>query len=168
MFSNNIDLTGLKMSKKPTSVMRYELDELHLSFEEAVELLKQPAFPWKHFGKIFPLGARIYREGEYEQLLNLAVDALPSDLAREMLLDVLDAQQIVLLEQSLLILEGLGDNGSPDRHKFEGAAEFASSFLGISRGVRHRLGLKRQYGWKADSWHQSAFNIMCSRDVGPD
>ena len=148
--------------------MKFDAINSQLSFVEAAELLKQSAFPWKHFEKIFPLGARIYREGEYEQLLNLAVDALPSDLAREMLLDVLDAQQIVLLEQSLLILEGLEDNGSPDRHEFEGAAEFASSFLGISRGVRQRLGLKRQYAWKAESWRDSAFAIMCSREVGPE
>ena len=114
------------------------------------------------------MGERIYREGEYQQLLNLAVDALPSNLAREMLLDVLDAQQIVLLEQSLLILEGLGDRGSPDHQEFEGTAEFAGSFLGLSRGVRQQLGLRRKYGWKADSLHESAFDIMFSREVGPD
>lgn len=148
--------------------MKNEAFSNPLSFEEAACLLKQPEFPWKHFKQIFPLGQRIYREGDYEQLLNLAMDALPSDLARETVLDVLDAQQCVMLEQSLLILRGLGDDGSASCAEFEGSAEFAGNFLEISRWVRDKYRLNRKNGWKANSWRDSAFDIMCSRDVGSD
>lgn len=99
---------------------------------------------WECFREVFPFGYLDLREGEYHQLVNEALDILPDDKQRTLLLDLLDAQWCVFVEQ-LWIAHECGS----DPNRFVGESHFALARLQIDTNIRGERDLPMKDGRKA-------------------
>jgi hypothetical protein len=113
-------------------------------FEEAIKTVKDKGFHWKNFRDIFPFGFLGFSEGEYARLVNAALDSLPNDRERAVLLDLLDAQWCAYVEQLWIAHEFGGDPQC-----FVGECHFALARLQISTNIRGARGLPEKNGRNA-------------------
>jgi hypothetical protein len=118
--------------------------EEEFSLEEALRSIGDKGFRWEDFREIFPFGFLGLREGEYERLVDAALESLPDDRERAVLLDLLDAQWCVYIEQLWIAHEFGGD---PQR--FVGKNHFALARLQMSSNIRGARGLPKKDGRRA-------------------
>jgi hypothetical protein len=114
------------------------------SLEEALKKINHKGFCWEEFREIFPFGFLGLREGEYARLVEAALESLPTDRERIVLLDLLDAQWCAYVEQ-LWIAHEFG--GNPNR--FVGENHFALARLQISENIRSTRGFPDKNGRRA-------------------
>jgi hypothetical protein len=114
------------------------------SVEKAMQKISENGFRWEEFREIFPFGFLGLREGEYAKLVDAALDSLPNDRERTVLLDLLDAQWCIYVEQ-LWIAHEFGRN--PER--FLGENHFALARLQMSVNIRLARGLPNKDGRRA-------------------
>ena len=112
--------------------------------EEALRRIGDKGFRWEDFRETFPFGFLGLREGAYERLVNAALESLPDDRERAVLLDLLDAQWCVYIEQ-LWIAHEFGD----DPQRFMGDNHFALARLQIDSNIRWARGLPDKDGRRA-------------------
>jgi hypothetical protein len=70
--------------------------------QEAIEELRSNGFDWALLHDIFRYDDRWLSEGQYEELLTLALASISSDKGRSVLLKILDLQYVCLLENESL------------------------------------------------------------------
>lgn len=132
-------MEGVKGQSKESNKLR------NLSwFVRTLDFLREKSFRWEDFREIFPFGFLGIREGEYAQLVNEALDRLPNEKERALLLDLLDAQWCVYIEQ-LWIAHECGD----DSQRFASENHFAFARLQIDSNIRLERGLPSKDGRRA-------------------
>jgi hypothetical protein len=80
-------------------------------FEETLKKIGEKGFRWEDFREIFPFGGAHLLEGQYQRLVEAALESLPNDRERILLLDLLDAQWCVYFEQIWIAHKFCGDPG---------------------------------------------------------
>ena len=65
-------------------------ETIQFSFPKIVQEIKTKGFSWASFQEILPFGFLKITEGQYIQLLNAVLDALPDDRQRALLLDLVE------------------------------------------------------------------------------
>jgi hypothetical protein len=102
--------------------------------KQAIDSVKSSGFDWGMLRQYFKFTDQWLREGEYQSLLNASFASLKEDQDRELLVQLLDLQYLVLLEQATFQSEKMGDE-SP--FFFERVA----AYLQINTNVRNSHGL---------------------------
>jgi hypothetical protein len=94
---------------------------------------------WRDFPHIFPFGDTQALEGEYQILVEDALNRLSGEEERNMLIDLLDTQWIAFAEQQFL-LSDLFEKGGQD---FTHDAPIALARIQINDNIRNSKGLKK-------------------------
>ena len=81
----------------------------NFSFPERLQEVKNKGFSWPDLERFFPFGFLGMREGEYIQIINAVLDALPDQKQRSLLLDFIDAQWCLFIEQKWIAREFSAD-----------------------------------------------------------
>ena len=114
------------------------------AFDQTIETIRANGFAWAQFRDVFPFGFLGIREGQYQQLLDVVLDCLPTDDDRSLLLDLLDAQWCIFIEQLWIAHER---TGNPEL--FAGEVHFALARLQMSSNIRHARQLPEKDGRRA-------------------
>jgi hypothetical protein len=119
-------------------------ETIQFSFPEIVQEIKTKGFSWASFQEIFPCGFLKITEGQYIQLLNAVLDALPDDRQRALLLDLVDTQWCVFIEQKWIAREFYSDP-----NLFLGVKHFALARLQLGSSMRAERNLGHKDGRRA-------------------
>ncbi|MBR0801241.1 hypothetical protein JQ615_38405 [Bradyrhizobium jicamae] len=115
-----------------------------LSLEESLRKIGDKGFRWEDFPEIFPFGFLGRSEGQYAKLVDAALESLPNDTERAVLLDLLDAQWCVYIEQ-LWITHEVGGN----QQRLVGRNHLALARLQMSNNIRSAWGFPEKDGRSA-------------------
>jgi len=119
-------------------------ETIQFSLPEMVQEIKTKGFSWASFQELFPFGYLKITEGQYLQLVNAVLDALPDDRQRSLLLDLLDTQWCVFIEQKWIAREF-----NSDPNLFIGINHFALARLQIGSSMRAERNLGYKDGRRA-------------------
>ena len=78
-----------------------------MKYKDSLESIQTNGFEWALFREYFPFGDISLREGNYQRLVEAALNALSHHDDRRQLMALLDAQAAVFLEQAFVQNEAL-------------------------------------------------------------
>ena len=111
-----------------------------MDFDSSMRQLERDGFSWKLFRDYFPFGDIGLREGSYQKLVVKILECLESDKERELLLDMLDAQNCVFLEQVWI----QNENSEGTEQPFPVEGHFITAQLQINSNLRYQYGLAKK------------------------
>jgi hypothetical protein len=112
------------------------INERRFSLDEAKYTIESEGFDFTQLQALFPFGFLGIREGEYAELVEMALDSLSTPDDQTLLMDLLDVQWHVYCEQL-----GFARDRSDDPESLVGLMHFAEARIQIDENVRCSRGL---------------------------
>ena len=121
--------------------MTKALFKSQMKYKDSLDSIQTNGFEWALFREYFPFGDISLREGNYQRLVEAALNALSHHDDRRQLMALLDAQAAVFLEQTYVQNEALEKlNIEPTGID----AHFASAWIQINSNLSFEYKLPRR------------------------